>query len=352
MVCTGTPDDLKAHATSHTGQALREYDGALGAGAPSPVEEGRPLQALVPCRPPARPTRDPHRQRAAAQPEEPERRHPARQVQRGHRRQRFSGKATLAFDIPVQRGQRRYLESLNAYARSIVQPAGRPEVDAVYGIPPTVAIEQRLSRGGRPEHGGHHHRGLALPAPAVGEAGPAALRARRRRGVPAEPESIAAQVLRQTTAASIGLLAPLVVNRKGVYTELAKWAPARATPTCAWTASSCRPPFPRIDRFKEHTIELPVADLVVTPRTRPRCARLLAKALEHGKGVVHLSDLDGTGRAMPWRRRAAPAASAAEGVLHQARLPGAAPATRAGPAHVQLQQQARLVPHCVGTGLR
>ena len=60
-----------------------------------------------------------------------------------------SGKSTLAFDILFHEGQRRYLESLNAYARSIVQPAGRPEVDAVYGIPPTVAIEQRLSRGGR-----------------------------------------------------------------------------------------------------------------------------------------------------------------------------------------------------------
>ena len=60
-----------------------------------------------------------------------------------------SGKSTLAFDILFNEGQRRYLESLNAYARSIVQPAGRPEVDAVYGIPPTVAIEQRLSRGGR-----------------------------------------------------------------------------------------------------------------------------------------------------------------------------------------------------------
>ncbi|MGY2499266.1 hypothetical protein, partial [Klebsiella pneumoniae] len=59
-----------------------------------------------------------------------------------------SGKSTLAFDILFNEGQRRYLESLNAYARSIVQPAGRPEVDAVYGIPPTVAIEQRLSRGG------------------------------------------------------------------------------------------------------------------------------------------------------------------------------------------------------------
>ena len=60
-----------------------------------------------------------------------------------------SGKSTLAFDILFNEGQRRYLESLNAYARSLVQPAGRPEVDAVYGIPPTVAIEQRLSRGGR-----------------------------------------------------------------------------------------------------------------------------------------------------------------------------------------------------------
>ena len=60
-----------------------------------------------------------------------------------------SGKSTLAFDILFNEGQRRYLESLNAYARRIVQPAGRPEVDAVYGIPPTVAIEQRPSRGGR-----------------------------------------------------------------------------------------------------------------------------------------------------------------------------------------------------------
>ena len=56
-----------------------------------------------------------------------------------------SGKSSLAFGTIHGEGQRRYLESLNAYARSIVQPAGRPEVDAVYGIPPTVAIEQRLS---------------------------------------------------------------------------------------------------------------------------------------------------------------------------------------------------------------
>ncbi|MCL4151642.1 UNVERIFIED_CONTAM: hypothetical protein GTU68_015405, partial [Idotea baltica] len=60
-----------------------------------------------------------------------------------------SGKSTLAFDIVFNEGQRRYLESLNAYARQFVQPASRPDVDAITGIPPTVAIEQRTSRGGR-----------------------------------------------------------------------------------------------------------------------------------------------------------------------------------------------------------
>ena len=60
-----------------------------------------------------------------------------------------SGKSTLAFDIVFAEGQRRYLESLNAYARQFVQPASRPDVDAIFGIPPTVAIEQRTSRGGR-----------------------------------------------------------------------------------------------------------------------------------------------------------------------------------------------------------
>lgn len=59
-----------------------------------------------------------------------------------------SGKSTLAFDIVFAEGQRRYLSSLNAYARSMVQPPPIPDVDAVREIPPTVAIEQRTSRGG------------------------------------------------------------------------------------------------------------------------------------------------------------------------------------------------------------
>ena len=170
-----------------------------------------------------------------------------------------SGKSTLAFDILFNEGQRRYLESLNAYARSIVQPAGRPEVDAVYGIPPTVAIEQRLSRGGRKSTVAtttevwHFLRLLYVKlglqhCPKDG----AEVR-------PQSPDSIAAQILREHRGAHIGLLAPLVVNRKGLYTDLAKWAKARGhthlrvdgefvrvwTSGRAWTASrstrsSCR----------------------------------------------------------------------------------------------------------------
>src|SRR5436309_7103929 len=59
-----------------------------------------------------------------------------------------SGKSTLAFDLIFAEGQRRFLDSMNAYARQFVEQLSRPDVDLVTGIPPTVSIEQRNSRGG------------------------------------------------------------------------------------------------------------------------------------------------------------------------------------------------------------
>jgi len=211
-----------------------------------------------------------------------------------------SGKSTLAFDIVFNEGQRRYLESLNAYARSIVQPAGRAAVDAVYGIPPTVAIEQRLSRGGRKSTVGtvtevwHFLRLLYVKLGVQHCVHDGA------RVEPQTPERIAAQIMTRYRGQTIGLLAPLVVARKGVYTELADWARPRGF-THLRVDGEFLPTtgFPRLDRFKEHTIELPVMSLPVSPGNEVQLRESLTRALEHGKGVVHvLHDIAGLRHAM------------------------------------------------------
>src|SRR5208282_4151163 len=135
-----------------------------------------------------------------------------------------SGKSTLAFDILFNEGQRRYLESLNAYARQFVQPASRPDVDAIFGIPPTVAIEQRTSRGGRKSTVAtlteiYHF--LRLLYVKLGVQYCPVCEARIE---PQSVDAIAARLLKDYRGKSITVLAPLIVARKGLYTALAKWA--------------------------------------------------------------------------------------------------------------------------------
>ena len=117
---------------------------------------------------------------------------------------------------------------------------------------------------------------------------------------PQTPDSIIAQLMTQFRGQHIGLLAPLVNNRKGVYTELADWARPRGF-THLRVDGQFLPTlgFPRLDRFKEHTIELPVASLKVDPANEALLRQSLLTALEHGKGVVHvLSQLDGLQEAL------------------------------------------------------
>jgi excinuclease ABC subunit A len=301
VVCCGTPEDVKAHAGSFTGQALREYEHSLGLGE-FRAEEGQPLQWLVKAQRASRQVVDESIRIVNAH------EHNLKKLSVDIPRGKFSvitgvsgsGKSTLAFDILFNEGQRRYLESLNAYARSIVQPAGRPEVDAVYGIPPTVAIEQRLSRGGRKSTVAtttevwHFLRLLWVKL---------GLQHCVHDGAPVRPqsaESIAAQLLRDHRGQHVGLLAPLVVARKGVYTDLAKWAKARGHTHLRVDGEFLKlDPWPRLDRFKEHTLELPVADMVITPQNEAELRAALSKALEAGKGVMHLlHPLDGLAAAM------------------------------------------------------
>jgi excinuclease ABC subunit A len=208
-----------------------------------------------------------------------------------------SGKSTLAFDILFVEGQRRYLESLNAYARQFVQPAARPDLDAIFGIPPTVAIEQRTSRGGRKSTVAtlteiyHFLRLLYLKlgtqhCPAC--------------DVPIEPQTadaIAARCLRDYRGRRVTLLAPLVVARKGLYTELARWARTKGFGELRVDGEPTRTDnWPRLSRFKEHDIELPVATITVSAKTERALRRHLDQALAFGKGVVQVLPHGGTER--------------------------------------------------------
>ena len=297
VVCAGTPEAVKSNPRSHTGTALREYEHALTS---SPLPTERPAARVHDIGMTSRSAGAIHIHNA--------REHNLKNIDVMLPRGSFtvitgvsgSGKSTLAFDILFAEGQRRYLESLNAYARQFVQAAPRPDVDAIFGIPPTVAIEQRVSRGGRKSTVATlteiYHFLRLLYVKLGRQYCPDC-------NVPIEPQSedtIAARILRDYRGARVGLLAPLVTARKGYYTDLARWAAGRGyshlrvdgafLPTAAW---------PRLSRFQEHTIELPVADIRVTAENERTLRAGLATALEAGHGVVRvLGNLDSLAQAM------------------------------------------------------
>jgi len=292
LVVAGTPAQVMNCAASHTGRALVEYEAerrqlqGAGVRAPRRATGGRKAPRVADA---ARNEIVVHRARE----------HNLRDVDVAIPRDGMtvvtgvsgSGKSTLAFDIVFAEGQRRYLESLNAYARQFVQPAGRPDVDAIFGIPPTVAIEQRTSRGGRKSTVGtltevHHFLRLLYVKLGVQHCPDCR--------VPIEPQTadaIVARLLREAKGRRLEFLAPLVVARKGYYTDLAKWAAGRGYEQLRVDGERIpTSPWPRLDRFREHTIELPVGGVVVGAKQERELRRVLQAALDHGKGVVHVLD--------------------------------------------------------------
>ncbi len=297
IVCEGTPATIRAHATSHTGRALVEYEASL-----TPPARTVPPPAMAPAQ-----VADSAANYSARRTDRNAivvhhaREHNLKNIDAEIPREAFtvitgvsgSGKSTLAFDILFNEGQRRYLESLNAYARQFVQPAARPDVDAIYGIPPTVAIEQRTSRGGRKSTVATltevYHFLRLLYVKLGTQYCPDC-------DIAIEPQSaasIAARIQKQHKGSRILLLAPLVVARKGYYTDLAKWASGRGFKHLRVDGGMLPTnPWPRLNRFKEHTIELPVAQIAVQAPNDGTLQRNLERALDFGKGLVHVLDLD------------------------------------------------------------
>ena len=161
------------------------------------------------------------------------------------------------------------------------------------GIPPTVAIEQRVSRGGAKSTVGtlteiHHF--LRLLYVKLG------IQYCPHCQIPIEPlgrQAILERILGDHAGRRVALLAPLVVARKGLYKELASWANRkgwfllRVDGEPAETGN-----WPRLDRFREHSIDLPVGEIQVGPESEPELRPLLDQALDLGKGLVRVARLE------------------------------------------------------------
>jgi excinuclease ABC subunit A len=218
-----------------------------------------------------------------------------------------SGKSTLAFDILFAEGQRRFLDSMSAYARQFAEQLEKPEIDQLQGLPPTVAIEQRVSQGG----------GKSTVA-TVTELWNFIRLLYSKLGtiycpgceIPVEKQSLAAienTIREHLKKGPVTLLAPIIRGKKGYHNEIAEWALKQGfTRLLVDKQFKDAEGFTRLERFKEHDIDVEVASFQgsvfsedkekkQTKRETPslktenfQLANSISRALEIGKGLLKI----------------------------------------------------------------
>ncbi len=282
IVATGTPEDVAKIPGSHTGRFLREV---LRGG----ERVGGRLQASAAAEP-----RASYRVRRGMIDVRGAREHNLRDVDVAIPRDRMivvtgpsgSGKSTLAFDIVHSEGQRRYLESLSAYARQFVGNVARPDVDSVTGIPPTVAVEQRTTRGGRNSTVAtlteiYHF--VRLLYSKLGK---------RHDGSGAETKSLTieqviASTMREHVGKTVRVLAPMVRGRKGWHKDVFAKAVRlglRSARVDGELIGLKKNELPALARHNEHDIELVVGKVTLTADSRGQLRDSLELAFELTKG--------------------------------------------------------------------
>jgi excinuclease ABC subunit A len=205
-----------------------------------------------------------------------------------------SGKSSLAFDTIYAEGQRRYVESLSAYARQFLEQQGKPDVDAIEGLSPAISIEQRtLSRNPRSTVGTvtEVYDYLRLLYARVGQ--PHCPRC----GKPITSQSvqqIVDQLLRLPEGTRFSVLAPVVRDRKG---ELRKELEALRRDGFARVAIDGEvhdlSEEIALDRAQRHTLEVYVDRLVIRDGVGSRLFDSVELALKHGDGLVKISPVEG-----------------------------------------------------------
>ena len=202
-----------------------------------------------------------------------------------------SGKSSLAFDTIYAEGQRRYMETLSAYARQFVGNMERPDVDKITGLSPVVAIEQKTTNKN--------------PRSTVGTVTEIndflrlmfARASRAYSPITGEPmvrysdDQIIDLMIEGFAGRRVALLAPVVKGRKGHYRELFEQMSKKGYiyaridgKICEFSAGM------KLDRYKIHTIDMVIDRLVVGEEHRERMRTSLSEAMRQGKGTMILYD--------------------------------------------------------------
>ena len=198
-----------------------------------------------------------------------------------------SGKSSLAFDTLYAEGQRRYMESFSAYARSFIGNLERPDVDKINGLSPVISIEQKTTSRNPRSTVGTVTEIYDFMRLLFARAGEAFSYLSGQKMVRQSEDQIINNLIQLFRGRKLTLLAPVVRGRKGHYRELfvqirkSGYAKVRIDGAVEEITAKMQ-----VDRYKIHDIEVVIDRIVPDEKDRYRIAQSVALALKEGKGVM------------------------------------------------------------------
>lgn len=203
-----------------------------------------------------------------------------------------SGKSSLAFDTIFAEGQRRYIETFSAYARNFLGNLERPDVDKITGLSPVISIEQKTTNKNPRSTVGTTTEIYDYLRLLYARAGIAYSYLSGERMVKYTEEQILDLILKDYKGKKIYILAPLVRTRKGHYKELFEQVRKKGY-LYVRVDGEIREALPgmKLDRYKNHDIEVVIDKLIVTDKDDVRLKNSVATAMQQGDGLLMILDL-------------------------------------------------------------
>lgn len=204
-----------------------------------------------------------------------------------------SGKSSLAFDTIYAEGQRRYVETMSAYARQFLGNLERPDVDRITGLSPVISIEQKTTNKNPRSTVGTITEIYDFLRLLYARASEAFSYVTGERMVKYSPEQIMNLIREQFSGKKIYILSPVVKGRKGHYRELFEQIRKKGYLYVRIDGEIEElVPGMRIDRYKVHDIEIVIDRIQVREKEDQRLKESLAVAMREGKGISMILEKD------------------------------------------------------------